>query len=47
MIYKISFQEMARLAMAQLSRQSPSTLEEKREQYRAMKNQSKIQLKKK
>jgi hypothetical protein len=40
MNYKVSFQEMERLGMEKLSKQSPTTLEEKRKQFQDLKKQS-------
>jgi len=40
MKYEISFQEMQKLATEKLSRQSPATLEEKRQQIQNLKNTS-------
>jgi len=40
MNYKVSFQEMDRLGMEKLSKQLPTTLEEKRKQYQELKKQS-------
>jgi hypothetical protein len=37
MNYKVSFQEMEKLAMEKLSKQNPTTLEEKRRQYHLLK----------
>ena len=46
MNYKISFQERAALAMMQLSKQPPVTLEEAREQVRWLKKNTKTKHKK-
>mgnify|MGYP006910068686 CR=1 FL=1 len=40
MNYKVSFQEMDRLGMEKLSKQSQTTLEEKRKQFQELKKQS-------
>jgi hypothetical protein len=47
MNYKISLEEMNRLGKEKLSRQLPATLQEKKEQYRQIRNQSSSGLKKK
>ena len=46
MNYKISYQEMDKLGMEVLSRQSAMTLEEKRAQYQILKTQSSSKSKK-
>lgn len=46
MNYKISFQEMNKLAQEVLSKQSPVTLEKAKKQVQALKNQSSQKLKK-
>jgi hypothetical protein len=43
MNYKISFQEMGRLGMEKLSKQLPTTLEEKRKQFKELQKQSSFQ----
>ncbi len=46
MNYKISFQERAAIAMMQLSKQSPTTLEQAKEQVRWLKENTKTKQKK-
>ena len=46
MNYKVSFQEMELLGMEKLSKQSPTTLEEKRKQFQNLKKQSHSKTKK-
>lgn len=46
MNYKISFQEMELLGMEKLSRQSITTLEEKRKQYQVLKKKDSAKSKK-
>ena len=44
--YKISFQEMDRLGMEKLSKQSPTSLEEKRKQFQELKKHNSSKRKK-
>ena len=46
MNYKISFQERAKLALENLSKQSPVTLEKALEQVKRLKEQSQTEVKK-
>ncbi len=46
MNYKISFQERAKLAMEQLSKQSPVTYEKALEQVKRLKEMSQVEVKK-
>lgn len=46
MNYKISFQEMDRLVTEKLSKQSPTTLEEKRNQFKKLQKQNSSKSKK-
>lgn len=46
MNYKMSFQEMNRLGMEKLSRQLPTTLEEKRRQFKELQQQNPLKSKK-
>jgi hypothetical protein len=45
MNYKMSFQEMQKLGMEKLSKQSPISLEKKREQYKNLKTQNSLKSK--
>ena len=46
MNYKVSFQEMDRLGTEKLSKQLPTTLEEKRKQFKELQKQSSTKSKK-
>jgi hypothetical protein len=46
MNYKVSFQEMDRLGTEKLSKQLPTTLEEKRKQFKELQKQSSSKSKK-